>query len=52
MDGGVCLGRKKVVGLDGWGSWVRERGGDRAGWMGKWGKGEEKGQGLMDVGVG
>ena len=43
MDGRVGCGREEGVGLDRWESGVRERGGDRAGWMGEWGEGERKG---------
>ena len=38
MDGGVGCGRKEMEGLeplDRWRSGMRERGGDRAGWMGE-----------------
>ena len=35
MDGGVGLGRVEGTWLDGWGSGKRERGMDRAGWMGE-----------------
>ena len=31
---------------------MRERGGNRAGWMGEWDEGEKRGKGLMDGGVG
>ena len=31
---------------------MRERGGGRAGWMGEWDKGERRGQGWLDAGVG
>ena len=31
---------------------MRERGGNRAGWMGKWDEGERRGKGWMNVGDG
>ena len=39
------------MGLDGFGSGIREREGGGAAWIGKWDEGERKGQGWMDTGV-
>ena len=44
--------REEWTGLDGWWSGMRERGGERAGWMREWGDGESRGQGWMNGRVG
>ena len=33
-------------------SWVKERRGGTAGWIGEWGEGERRGKGWIDGGVG
>ena len=38
--------------MDGWGSRMRERGWESAGWMREGGDGESRGQDWMDEGVG
>ena len=42
--------RKRGWGTDGWGSGVRDRGGDRGGLNGEWCEGERRGEGLMHGG--
>ena len=48
LDGWESGIRKREGGEDGW---MRERGGDRAGWTQEWDEGERRGQGWMDGAV-
>ena len=52
MDTGVGSGREEEARMDGCGSWMRLRGGGRAGWMREWDEGERLRQAWMDGGDG